>query len=214
MNAFQARIDEVVGDFLETALVVDDEALRVMRPVPPPDDAEEATPPPARPRGRQSFILEDPEEGAVEVVADHPLRTKQLIDAFADRGIVCGAIAPHKDDDTHARVLRAACRTDLLILDWDINRDGGRTARGIIKALREQDAGADRRRLRVIAIYTGQPDLVRIMRVVAKDLELSPESVQDGGLTLSKDGLRIVGLCKPIAENLPHDIAARQVDEV
>jgi hypothetical protein len=211
MSNFQQHIDHVVGDFLETALVVDDEALRPPRP-----NASAASRTKRirdKPHVRVDLSLKEPPEGAVETVEEHPLDSNALIDAFADGGIICSVMAPRAGDEIHTRVLRAGSRADLLVLDWELHRDGGKTARDLIKGILDQDVGAGRRRLRVIAVYTGQPDLLQIMRRIATYLELEAGAVQDGGLTLTKDGFRIVGFCKPLRENLRPEIAARQAEE-
>lgn len=210
--SFHQRVEEVVGEFLETALVVDDEALRPLRPKPlGPSRANRSQEKP-RVRGLD-LTLNDPPEGAVETVEDHPLDSKALIDAFADRGIICSVLAPHADDEIHTRVLRAGSRADLLVLDWELNKDGGKTARKLIKGILDQDVSQGRRRLRVIAVYTGQPGLKQIMRRIANHLELESAAEQEGGLTLTRDGFRIVGFCKPLHENLRPEIAVRQAKE-
>lgn len=210
MSAFEERLEAAVAEFLETALVVDDEATRPAVVVARRSDARQ---PPAQPRTRLDLTLREPPEGAVEAIQDHPLNAKVLTDAFADGGIICSVIAPQHGEEIHARVLEAAGRADLLIFDWELNRDGGATARELIRGVLDQDARANRRRLRVIAIYTGQPDLDRIMRQIATTLDLDAAAEQEGGLTLAKNGFRIVGLCKPLQEGLPAALAARQLTE-
>jgi CheY-like chemotaxis protein len=210
MGAFEERLQGLVADFLETALVVDDEATRsAAAPSAPATDEE----PPPTPRARVDLALNDPPEGTVEGVEDHPLNAKALTDAFAERGIICSVIAPQHGEEIQERVLQAAGRADLLVFDWELNRDGGTTARQLIRGVLDQDAQENRRRLRVIAIYTGQPDLPGIMRRLATHLALEGAAQHDGGLTLEKDGFRIVGLCKPLEERLNPALAARQLPE-
>jgi hypothetical protein len=211
MNPFQLRVEQVVGAFLETALVVDDEAMRLHMPKVP--DARETEPPKEKPRVRGNLMLKEPPAAAVEAVEDHPLDSKSLIDAFADNGIICSVIAPRAKEEIQLRVLKAASRADLLVLDWQLHQDGGTTAMALIKAVLEQDAEVDRRRLRVIAVYTGQPGLLKVMRQIATELKLGDDARLDGGLTLAKDAFRVVGLCKPLETGLRPEIAARQVKE-
>jgi len=220
---FQERVDAVVRDFLETALVVDDAALGLVTTAKQPDSRDPTTPRPApdgpaKPAVRLDLELVEPPgledvEAVRTAVAEEPLKTRALIDAFADDGIICSVIAPLPDDDVHARVLKAAGRADLLVFDWELHRDGGETARALVKGVLDQDADAERRRLRVIAIYTSQPGLHSIMERVANHLELTPEEIRDDGLTLVKDGLRIVGLMKPVVESPPKELLDRLVDE-
>lgn len=211
MSDFQQRLERVVGDFLETAVVVDDEAMRLH--LPKESGAPETESAGEKPRARGSLTLKEPPEGLLEAVEDHPLDSKSLIDAFADKGIICSVIAPRANEDIEMRVLKAASRADLLVLDWQLHRDGGKTAMSLIRGVLAQDAEADRRRLRVIAVYTGQPGLLKVMRRIATDLQLGPDARLDGELTLVADGFRVVGLCKPLEKGLRPEIAARQVKE-
>jgi len=211
MSSFQCRIEHVVEDFLETALVVDDEAMRPHAPK--ASNARTANSAKEKPRVRGDLSLKEPSEVDVEAIEDHPLDSKSLIDAFADKGIICSVIAPLANEEIQMRVLKAASRADLLVLDWELHRDGGKTALALIKGVLQQDAEANRRRLRVIAVYTGQPDLLKVMLRIAKHLELDGDTHNDGGLTLAKDGFRVVGLCKPLQERLRPEIAPRRVEE-
>jgi Response receiver domain len=233
-RSFGDVIGEVVADFLETALVVDDEAhLRAPAshgdptehaPGSSPQDSDETRAGSApsetsddKPAGggRGDLSLEVPSaEQLAEAEREHPLVAKELIDAFADAGIVCSVLAFAKGDPIEDRFLRAAARADLLIIDWELYRDGGETARTLISAVVKQDADAARKRLRVIAIYTGQPGLVPIVEEIRLHLSFSENAVQDAGLSLAQDNLRITAFNKPLKERNPRpEIAEREVRE-
>ena len=202
--AFLAHVEDVVADFLETALVVDDEGLPT---APPQIDDEE----PAAVHTREDLTLvEPPAERLAAVEGEHPLRTKELIDAFADMGIVCGVLAPLEGDEIRERLLKVAERADLVVLDWELHRDGGTTALQLIKALLEQDDAAERRRLRVIAIYTGQSGLASIVDRVRKDLGLAKDSLREDGMALTSENVRIVAFSKPLNEKGSH---SREIPE-
>jgi hypothetical protein len=143
---FKDGVAAVVRDFLETALVVDDEATLV-----PVDQAQEqASAETANARdvanltpARGDLTLVAPDEAELaEADQEHPLMAKVLIDAFADVGIVCSVLALDKGDPIQKRFLSAAARADLLIIDWELNRDGGDTARELISGVLQQDAAA------------------------------------------------------------------------
>ncbi len=138
---------------------------------------------------------------------------KELIDSFADAGIVCSVLAVDEDDPIEKRFLSSAARADLLILDWELHRDGGKTARELISAVFEQDAAAKRKRLRVIAIYTGQPALVRIINDIRKHLDLPDTALDDDGLTLAQGNVRITAFSKPLNEDLRPELKHREVAE-
>jgi len=203
-STFVAHIEDVVTDFLETALVVDDEGL----PKTPPEEDEAE---PAVVHSREDLTLVEPPPQELEAVqAEHPLRTRELIDAFADMGIVCGVLAPIEGDEIRERFLRAAARADLVVLDWELHRDGGATALQLIKALLDQDDAAERRRLRVIAIYTGQTGLRSIVDRVRKTLDLSKSYLADDGMALTSDNVRIVAFSKKLGGKTSH---AREIPE-
>jgi hypothetical protein len=193
-TAFEAHIRTVVAEFLETALVVDDEGLP--KALPPVD-----TGPPIAVHSRADLTLvEPPTDQLAAVEAQHPLSTKELTDAFADMGIVCGVLAPTEEDEIQQRFLKAAARADLVVLDWDLHRDGGAMARNLIKALLAQDDLAERRRLRVIAIYTGQPGLGSIIEQVRKALDESKSLLAADGMSLTNENVRIVAFSKPLGQ--------------
>jgi hypothetical protein len=212
MNAFRQHIDKVVGEFLETALIVDDEGLGPA----PPVDASAAQEESRRVRSREDLTLnEPPEDHLASAQQLHPLSARALIDAFADLGVVCSVLAPLRDDrtETEGRVLKTAKRSDLLILDWELHRDGGDIARKLVKSVLAQDTAGDRRRLRVIAIYTGHPELEQIVEQIRVDLGLPEGAKQDDGMTLARDNFRLTAFSKAISGQLPPALAARSVPE-
>lgn len=197
-SVFLARVEEVVSEFLETALVVDDEGLPKTQPR--ADDPEQ----PADVHTREDLALVEPSaEQFAAAEAEHPLRTKQLIDAFADMGVVCGVLAPLEGDEIRQRLLKAAGRADLVVLDWELHRDGGATALQLIKALLDQDNAGERRRLRVLAIYTGQTGLTSIVNRVRTALRLSEDSLAEDGMALTSENVRIVAFSKSLGDKVP-----------
>lgn len=219
-SSFASHIESLVEDFLETALVVDDEGLPPGPPTAATDEGE-----PVAVRTREDLSLRPPTEGEVLALeAQHPLASKELTDAFADLGIACGVLAPLKDDKLiRDRLLRVAARADLVVLDWDLHRDKGATALELMKALLDQDASAERRRLRIIAVYTGQTGLPSIMQRIRKGLDVSEDHVSRDGLTLTTENVRIVAYSKvlgatgrtnpPTREVAEKDLPARLVAE-
>lgn len=211
MNAFQRHIDKAVEAFLETALIVDDEGLG---PPLPPDTAANGESRPVR--SRENLTLNEPPDDELASAQQlHPLSAKALIDAFADLGVVCSVLAPLQGDraDIEGRVLKTAKRSDLLILDWELHRDGGDTARKLVRSVLAQDEAGERRRLRVIAIYTGHPELKRIVEQIRGDLGLPENAKQDDGMALAQGNFRLAAFSKPISGQIPSSLAARAVPE-
>jgi hypothetical protein len=133
----------------------------------------------------------------------HPLDVKALGDGFASYGMASTVLRPEKADQ-RARFLdatvRLAARVDVLVVDWHIDNDNGQLAVRLIKQVLESDA--KRARLRLIAIYTGDPDLRQVAERLASRLGQS-FSLDQGDCTLSADRARIVILAKHDTKVIP-----------
>lgn len=77
---------------------------------------------------------------------------------------------------------------DALILDWNLNGDNGATAEKLIKAVLRNDTKSPRRRLRLLTIYTGEPDLTQIAERVSK---ATTESLPEDELKWDDDRRRV-----------------------
>ncbi|MCE7990095.1 MAG: hypothetical protein DYG89_53805 [Caldilinea sp. CFX5] len=100
----------------------------------------------------------------------HDLNAKEVVNAFAEQGLVCAILRPENqaEEDVN-RSTSAADRADLVILDWQIKGDNGRTTKRIIRRILQNDDG----RLRLIAIYTGEQDLIQIAEEVELELQVA-----------------------------------------
>ncbi len=164
--------------FLQTAVVVDDQAFFTPRGRPVPLTVREPGTEDAIPETGDSGAVT--ESSAVEPIDwQHNLDAKRLIDAFAEHGLICAVLRPEQQGEPLVeRTITAARRTDLLILDWQLHRDNGDRTMEIIQKLVEADQG----RLRMIAIYTGDENIERIADTVAETLgivRLAPGRVED-----------------------------------
>jgi hypothetical protein len=206
----------VAGDFLHTAVVVDDEPFK-------PATAEirarvqaEAQAVTKRP-GRRSRKQEDAPPDTAEdkpELTEHDLDPKAIIDAFAREGLVCAVLSPQKGEDPSATLLPAARRADLVILDWVLHDDDGSRIKELIDALLREDEEPVRRRLRTIAIYTAQDDLPGVADEVKSLLEKHFDDCKlnstDGGLSLERGPVRITVLAKDTVKLAP-ELEDRQV---
>ncbi len=129
-----------------------------------------------------------PENNQVPEANGHGLNAKAIVDAFADRGMVCGVLKPTEDEDIVDRAQKATRRADVVMLDW-VLKDGdeeGELARGVLRALlTEEDA---QHMLRFFVIYTGTPRLREIAahcKGLLKSLNAADEVVEYGEFTLS-----------------------------
>lgn len=163
-NNLQEHCREIAKRFLLTALVVDDElsvagdpnvhaglrrpGLSPMQPIsgsptPQPDDA---------PR---------------------PLGVDTLTSSFAHHGMICGVVLPPEelDGDDIASLVRVAARSDIVILDWRLNRESGQNSLPLLRQILLDDQA---HRLRLIAFYTGESNLAHIREKVTENLEDLP----------------------------------------
>lgn len=223
--------------FLQTALFVDDEALRP-HPVAIPQQIEvprsglthpkeasgtgsgepETEPDPSE----QSEADRDP-EGRREVDVDI---TQQIVEGFADIGVTCAVLAPDRlGEPRRNQIDKLARRTDVLVLDWNIGSTGAGldeedvdpTALGLIERIVKQDADSGGR-LRLIAIYTSESDLDSI---VADLMERLTDQFDDDELTATANKvngphLLITLYQKPLREDrpgLPTGIAPKELIE-
>ncbi|HII81629.1 MAG TPA: hypothetical protein HA261_14865 [Methanosarcina sp.] len=125
------------------------------------------------------------------------LNTKQVIDSFASKGIVCSVLEPSNDkSEMFGGICEVAKRADVFIIDWQIHDDGQYTLEVISKIIMsdlEEGPG-----LRLIVVYTGENDLQRIFSEIKQKAEnLSTNfKFDENRLNLTLGHLRILLLAK------------------
>jgi len=177
-SAFSIRSQGVADRFLQSAVIVDDQARLGSELI-----SRSVVAPSRGPRAQAKAVRETPQSGPG--AATHDLDAKQLIDAFAELGIICAVLKPDLQlvssemDRTldplaalSSRTGLATKRADIVILDWNIPNEErpGQNATRLIEMILgadEPSAVATRnddhsRRLRLIAIYTGDENLESI----------------------------------------------------
>ena len=185
---------EIVSDFLQSVVIVDDGAdfdpsshqAVVSAPVPPEAAKRSRFP---KPR------LKAPDHA--NVGNENILDAKRVVDAFAERGIVCSILRPAEGEDPAGRTQRVTRRADILVLDWDFYGDNGETARRLLRDVLSDDVRDNRRRL--IAIYTAEPDLDEILERV-REVLLQPKGRKvrnSGAYALDTGVARVVVFAKP-----------------
>jgi hypothetical protein len=204
MSRLLERSIQVAEAYLQSAVIVDDRAGLGDSYNPP---SILTTP------GRQTARA--PTASQAETIAverRHNLDVKPLVDSFAERGIVCGVIAPAPGVSVTATTVRAAERADIVLLDWQINDDDGCTALSIISELMRKDKGE---RLRFIAIYTGEQTLTEIGEQIAEALRgdrVSKFLDKKRKVTIKHGHTRISIYAK--SNSLPAHLRDRSVSEV
>ncbi len=198
VQTFSQRSEVIAGDFLQTVVVLDDQAFFQPRP----EKVSELKEPPLRMaestnqavQAKSDAVTSQSEGGAEEIVpseksADpssepdavsesHDLYAKVVIDSFGKKGLICSVFRPEQEENATDDFLPALRRADLVVLDWIIHKDDGKTALSAIKKLTQGNGNSERRTLRLIAVYTGQNDL----REIAKRIR---DSLGEGGINAS-----------------------------
>ena len=116
------------------------------------------------PEGSQSDPENDP---------PHFLNAKTLSDTFADYGLMCTALRPIDGNiNLYKKVLKKA---DIVILDWKLKTGeaDGATVKGLIKEIIKDTDGNTQKALRNIVIYSGEEALIEKLVLVKNDLETS-----------------------------------------
>jgi len=210
---FDRRLRRIVDDFLQTVVVVDDRGIPDNSP-PPTELAEpdELLGGAAAPGGPGITKLKEPTGSKAD---SHDLDARELIDAFAGAGMVCSILDP--DDAVGTRLTRTAARADLLVIDWWMNGVRGERACELIAGVLKADEDAASRRLRVIAIYTGQEDLVGVANDVEGVLDAAYSDAklrrEQDGLNMTKGPVRIVVLAKATVKLPDPAIRSNRVKE-
>ena len=166
---FELRSREIAMRFLQTAVVVDDEASMTSGRM---DVAEEEIVAP----GRRARALSQEVRSRVGRGAEHALNAGSVIDSFAALGVICGVVGPSQSAMATMR------QADIVVLDWRLQEGDPDYALRLIDDLLTGEV--DRNSLRLVAIYTGEAGLEEIYEAVFTQLataELEPQG--DGSNT-------------------------------
>ncbi len=212
-TAFANHIRRTVDDFLHTVVIVDDEAFRTADAPSDEDHDWDKVADEAPAVVRQQALLRAP----TEIPAADELDPRATSKAFGTRGLACAMLSPQtveENKEVKDPLLQTAGRADLVVFDWMLNGDDGETTLKLFRGLLRADDGVERR-LRVVAVYTGEPklhDIAERMRAVATS-ELSDHDVQDDSELpqFTCGPVRLTVLAKEYIENLPSELEAQRV---
>lgn len=189
----EAQSKEVAKSFLQSVVLLDDLVDMPTSPV--------SSKPVEDPQGIHIPLYPERTSRSEPVLRERfevRLNATQVIDAFAQIGAVCAVLSPGLDDTYRNRVYMTALRADIVILDWKLNESNGGAALEIMSNILKGDT--DAQRLRLIAIYTGEPDLNSISNRVEGALNdvYGDNDVQIvDRYHMVKKALRVVILAKP-----------------
>ena len=176
-NNFDERYRDIAERFLVSAVVVDDQPYH--------GGAEQVGP--LRTPSRAGRTVDDENESGSR--GGQSLDAGAITGSFSKYGLVCGVVKPAREGEVNAAAVK---RADLVVIDWQLHDDDGKRALNLINSILEGDQG---QRLRLIAVYTGQPDIAGIGKRINKKLcnRYNLESgTRDHPVTLSSGHCRIV----------------------
>ena len=186
-NNFQEDCFEAANRFLQTMIVVDDEAEFGDTTN---GSAAVAPKTPGRAHAKAASATPDG-DGKVQT---RPLDAQALIEAAMDRNIICSVLQTKQDKQNADEISKAAQHADIVCLDWEIEGDDGKRAREIIYkilGLDEQQNG----RMRLIAIYTAVPDqggvLGKVVNEMPNELREKSKPVVQANSINGDSGIRI-----------------------
>ena len=183
VDAFVAHSRRIAKRFLQTAVVVDDQAIMSSsRRERPPDEVKVPD--------RHARGVASEERAPARRWSEHNLDARPLVDGFARAGVICGVVSP---GESTMEVVRQA---DIVVLDWRLKEDDPDYC---LDLLAELVTKADRHSLRLVSFYTGEPDLEAISEKVYERLQgagLEPEREGDS-LGMSYRHGRVVLYAKP-----------------
>ena len=210
LPSFDEDRQRAVQAFAHTMIVVDDEADHGH-----PESVSDLTEitEPRRTDAPAEFESSKPHS---KTRISHPLDQKALIDSALELGLVCAVMRPDGNQDIKEKVAKAAERSDIVSLDWQMNDDGEKAISAINEII--QRDGEKGGRLRLIAIYTGVNDRVKILNDILNSIPI--ETRESGNIRIideeeiaSDNGLRIIWLFKSGGRRLPGTLAKFQVAE-
>tara|TARA_B110000211_G_scaffold234895_1_gene307171 strand:- start:952 stop:2772 length:1821 start_codon:yes stop_codon:yes gene_type:complete len=200
MTAFNEHCNAIVKDYVQTVLIIDDQAGLGLNKT---FDMEQVKVPvsnnPLLETENKSQLLEVAEQNEKPKVESHQLDALKLTNAFYEKGIVAGLYQPQitNDDinDFATKAGKVAATADIIILDWMLKGSDDSYSKAIVKKILESDRESGGR-IRNIIIYTGEINLIKLRDSL--EVELNNEKVESlGEFQLSAQNLKISFYNKP-----------------
>jgi len=157
-NSIADHCREIARRFLLTAVVVDDELSVSANP-----QVHGGLTKPSRISAKHTEASEGAQSPPLR-----PLNVDPITWSFARQGMVCGVVSPPEGENNQVALAKAAARADIVILDWRLSRmSKEENALPLLKQILMEDQV---NRLRLIAIYTNQPDHGKIRKEIIDGL--------------------------------------------
>lgn len=143
---------------------------------------------------------------------------ESLTESFAGLGLVCSVMRPQKSNQevVFERTVKLARRSDVLILDWQMNKDEGAGASAIIASILKEETRDNRRALRLIVIYTSLHNFGEITGKIASTVrnEVGIVLKTEKPTVLTDGMMRILVLQKPGGAAPPKGMEAVNTDDL
>lgn len=194
-----------VESFVQTVVFVDDKIY-----APPPDGKvlnkpSVFTPRTRKPATKKAALPKASEKIRAQVQIDPPPFSPHDIQAsFAKKNIVCSLHQPAKTASVGETSIayKLCASADIVIVDWDLYGDAGVKATDLTETLVTKSLQEDPHQLRLILIYTDNPNLFAVSNEISEKLIASiPDEIEykevDEGLAFHTPNARVVVLGKP-----------------
>ncbi len=203
MSEFIEYSKGVITNFLQTVVIVDDEAFFNEDCQSPTQISTSTELPAAIGRGTTRARKK---QTSVEDNKLHQLNAKKLSDGFAQKGLLCTTLRPTGNEiQVYKDILKKA---DIVILDWKLKsvETDGETAKALIKSIIQDTNGNTQKSLRNIVIYSGENNLKDKIKLVKNylDNELGEPEMPDV-YSLIYDNLQIKIYAKEATQRYPKD---------
>ncbi|HCG7365411.1 TPA: hypothetical protein NJ384_001608, partial [Vibrio parahaemolyticus] len=216
MSAFENHCRDIVNDYVQTVLIIDDGAglnrdSSDVEIIDEPDDTNDPL----------AVTFEPDYEAEVDGVDEpqeitHGLNTLDLTSAFYDLGVVAGIYQPKIVEDEQPeefafKAEKVVATADIVILDWMLVDHDSTYSKAIVKQILGQDKQSGGR-LRTIVIYTGESNLHQMrdeLWTYLGDTSLN----KDIEYTISREHLNIVFYNKDIAMNALRPVSEKQLPQ-
>jgi len=164
MNLFSTHCHEVVREYVQNVMIIDDGA-QLNAANEPSSTIMLNTPISTSPlvsSFQQNIVIP---KNQLQTLPEnvHPLDTLSLTNAFFEEGIVAGIYQPkiqnNQTPEQFAAIARSACeKADIIILDWILKDRKSDFSKAIVKEILRSDS-ENGGRIRAIMIYTGESHL-------------------------------------------------------
>jgi len=169
-------------------------------------------------KGRSSVVPTNITKQLQKQTSQHGLNTKEIIDSFANMGLICSVLCPENNDAINneiEKMIHTAIRADIIIIDWEIHSyKNGQIAIKIINQIIEKDSTPER--LRFICIYTGSNELATdISYIIQNEIfnnDVEEENFDKDNLMFRKNSL-LIALVGKKGSGLPDKYKHLEISE-